>query len=106
MDMALSSRYLTIVSSAVLIVLAGCAAPRSSRAIMPFAAPSRPLAPSVTFTDPPSLPNLYLSHDAPDTVLARMVPPPTPSDLLIVKADEAYQRGKALYQAGDKERAR
>jgi len=35
-----------------------------------------------------------------------MTPPPTSADLLIVKSDEAYQRGKGYYQSGDKERAR
>src|SRR5439155_10376691 len=63
---------------------------------------------TITAEPPPLPPNVYLSTATPDFILDqdRRIPVPTPSDLSMVKADEAYQRGRRSYQAGDKERAR
>ncbi len=37
---------------------------------------------------------------------SRTAPAPTPSDLSISRADEAFQKGKRFYQSGDREKAR
>jgi len=97
-------------SAAALLALAGCAAPRQSRFQMPFVAPAPVAARDVVLAgDPPSLPpNLYLSKETPTFIpgQSRLTPLPTPSDLLISRAEDAFQKGKRYYQSGDKERAR
>jgi membrane-bound lytic murein transglycosylase D len=97
-------------SAATVLALAGCAAPRQSRFQMPFVAPSPVAARDVVLAgDPPSLPpNLYLSKETPTFIpgQSRLTPLPTPSDLLISRAEDAFQKGKRYYQSGDKERAR
>jgi membrane-bound lytic murein transglycosylase D len=95
---------------AVLLALAGCAVPRQSRFQMPFVAPSPVTTRDVVLSgEPPQLPpNLYLSRETPTFIpgQTRLTPLPTPSDLLISRADDAFQKGKRFYQSGDKERAR
>jgi membrane-bound lytic murein transglycosylase D len=97
-------------SAAALLALAGCAAPRQSRFQMPFVAPAPVATRDVVLAgDPPSLPpNLYLSKETPTFISgqSRLTPLPTPSDLLISRAEDAFQKGKRFYQSGDKERAR
>src|ERR1700690_1869791 len=96
-----------VVASCVLLVLGGCAPSKPARMIMPFAPPTPAKSSDVTIPDPPALPpNLYLSNDTPNAILDRLASPPTSSDLLMARADEAYQRGKRFYQSGDRERAR
>jgi membrane-bound lytic murein transglycosylase D len=76
---------------------------------MPFVPPASAPSADLDTTEPPSLaPNIYLNGGAPNIVLDehRMIRVPTPSDMLIVRADEAYQKGKRSYQMGDKEKAR
>src|SRR5262249_16332515 len=94
----------------ILLALGGCAAPRQTRFQMPFVPPAPMSADAVTIAaDPPPLPpNVYLNSATPDFILDqyRRIPVPTPSALSMVKAEEAYQKGKRYYQAGDKERAR
>jgi len=100
------SHRLVLLSAAALLTLAGCAAPKSGQFAMPFApAPTSPRK-EVTISEPP--PNIYLRNEAPNPILERyrLASVPSPSDTLIAKAEEAYQRGKRYYQSGDKERAR
>ena len=77
---------------------------------MPFVAPPPVAARDVVLAgDPPSLPpNLYLSKETPTFIpgQSRLTPLPTPSDLLISRAEDAFQKGKRYYQSGEKERAR
>jgi membrane-bound lytic murein transglycosylase D len=103
------SHGLLLLNTTILLTAAGCAVPKQSRFQMPFAAPSRVPAGEVTIAEPPPLPpNVYLASDSPNNAFEqfRRIPVPTPSDMLIVKADEAYQKGKRFYQSGEKERAR
>jgi membrane-bound lytic murein transglycosylase D len=104
------NQSLLVLSAAALLALAGCAAPRQSRFQMPFVAPAPAAARDVVLAgDPPSLPpNLYLSKETPTFIpgQSRLTPLPTPSDLLISRAEDAFQKGKRYYQSGDKERAR
>jgi membrane-bound lytic murein transglycosylase D len=104
------SQSLLGLSAVALLTLAGCAAPRQSRFQMPFVAPAPVAAPDVLLAgDPPSLPpNVYLSKETPTFISgqSRLTPLPTPSDLLISRAEDAFHKGKRYYQSGDKERAR
>jgi len=102
------SRPRMITSVLVLLATGGCATTKPSRMMMPFAAPARTTAGAVTISDPPPLTtNVYLNSETPELLERfRSVNLPTPSDLLITRADEAYQRGRRFYQSGDKDRAR
>ena len=69
--------------------------------------PAGPAAPAdIVLSGEP--PNLYLSKETPAFITgqSRLTPLPTPSDLLISRADDAFQKGKRFYQSGDKDRAR
>lgn len=89
------------------LIASGCAAPKPARFALPFAPPPTPTSDVNINVEPPVL-NVFLNSETPNPILERyrMAAVPTPSDLLIARADEAYQRGKRLYQSGDKERAR
>ena len=104
------SQALSLVNGAILVALTGCAATQQSRFQMPFVppAPTEPRELALA-AEPPSLPpNLYLRSEAPIPLVAqsRLSSLPTPSDLLIVQADDAFRRGRKLYKSGDKDRAR
>jgi len=91
------SQSLLIFNAAILLVLAGCAAPRQSRFQMPFVAPARVTPDVVLAADPPALPpNIYLSRETPTFIpgQSRLTPLPTPSDLLMGRADDAFLKGK------------
>ncbi len=102
------SQGLLLLNITLLLVAAGCAVPKQTRFQMPFVPPAS--APrDVAIADPPPLPpNIYLNGSAPNATLDqyRMIRVPTPSDMLIVRAEAAYQKGKSFYQTGDKQRAR
>ncbi len=58
---------------------------------------------------PPSVPdNIFLAANSPHILLEepRVPPRPTSSDLLMVKAEDAFQTGRRFYNAGKKEAAR
>jgi len=103
------SHGLLLLSAAILLNVAGCAVPKSTRFQMPFAPPAA-VPSGVTFTaDPaPPPPNLYLNGESPITILGqyRQIPVPSRSDVLMVQAEQAYQEGKRFYKEGDKPRAR
>jgi hypothetical protein len=53
----------------------------------------------VEFAEPPTLePNPYL-HDAPAILVQKLPVAPSEGDLLMQRADQAFQRGKKAYQA-------
>jgi membrane-bound lytic murein transglycosylase D len=109
MSILTRNQYVLVLNAAILLALGGCAAPRASRFQMPFVPPAHVTA-DVVLADPPSLPpNLYLSKETPNLIIpgqSRLVPLPTPSDLLIARAEDAFKRGKRFYQSGDEEKAR
>ena len=102
------SQGLLLLNTVLLLTAASCAVPKQTRFQMRFVPPAT--APrDVTIAEPPPLaPNIYLNGSAPNATLDqyRMVRVPTPSDMSIVRADAAYQKGKSFYQTGDKQRAR
>jgi membrane-bound lytic murein transglycosylase D len=76
---------------------------------MKFVAPAPPPPLEQTVELPPSFPpNLFIAADTPHIAIEELrVPPrPTTSDLLVVKAEEAYQSGRKLFASGKAELAR
>ena len=104
-----TKRFLYIFGSSVTLGISGCGYNQQSKFQTAFL-PSTPRpAAAVEAAEPPSLePNPYL-HDAPATLL-QMVPKmpvaPSEADLLMQRADRAFQRGKKAYQANDTQKAR
>jgi membrane-bound lytic murein transglycosylase D len=92
----------------VLVVLgiAGCGYNQSSTFRNAFL-PSVPHTPAILAPPPVVEPNIYL-HDAPAILLDAQKPieGPTEADLLIVRAEQAFQRGKKAYQAKQAAEAR
>jgi membrane-bound lytic murein transglycosylase D len=104
------SQASSLIIGAILLTLTGCAATQQSRFQMPFVPPplSEPRELALA-AEPPSLsPNLYLRSEAPVPLIAqsRLSPLPTPSDLLIAQADDAFRQGRKFYKSGDKDKAR
>ena len=103
------SHGLLLVNITLLLTVAGCAVPKQARFQMRFVPPASTPPADVAIADPPPLPpNIYLNSDMPSIGFDqyRMIRVPTPSDMLIVRAEAAYQKGKRSYQTGDKEKAR
>jgi membrane-bound lytic murein transglycosylase D len=104
------SHRLLLLNTAILLTVAGCAVPKSTRFQMPFVPPAAVAGGAVTFAADaaPPPPNIYLNGESPISILDqyRQIPVPTRSDLSIVQAEAAYQKGKRFYKDGDKARAR
>src|SRR5437867_8347430 len=92
--------------AAMLLMAAGCAAPKPTRLAKAFIPPAPAASKEVYIAGPP--PEIYSNEVTPNPILEqyRLAVLPTPSDLLIAQADEAYRRGKGFYQSGDQVRAR
>ncbi len=98
-----------LINGTVLLALGGCAVNQPSRFQMPFAPPAPAEPTEMALAAPPALPpNLYLRNEAPVPLRAqsRLSPMPTPSDLLVAQADDAFRLGRKLYKSGDKDQAR
>jgi membrane-bound lytic murein transglycosylase D len=102
-----TKRFLYIFASSVTLGISGCSYTQQSKFQTAFL-PSTP-APAMEIAEPPALePNPYL-HDAPANLLeiVQKVPiAPSEGDLLMQRADQAFQRGKRAYQATDTRQAR
>src|SRR5688572_28164784 len=87
-----------------IVFLTSCATTSSQSFVMSFLPPApRQTVPSVVPPEPPTVSaNLYLT-DSPYFLRSNLQIPPKPSqaDIKIRKAEERFQAGKALYQAGD-----
>ena len=77
------SHGLLLLSAAILLTVAGCAVPKSTRFQMPFVPPAA-VPGGVTFAadPPPPPPNIYLNGESPISILGqhRQIPAPTRSD--------------------------
>ena len=92
------------------VLLVSCAPARQNyqMAFVPAAAPAA-ANPAPTPLEPPAVVlNLYLSSETPKFLMEqpRLPARPTPSDLLLAKAEESFQQGRRVYQTGDREGAR
>ena len=103
-----TKRFLYIFGSSVILGISGCGYNQQSKFQTAFL-PSTPRPAAVEIAEPPSLePNPYL-RDAPATLLQmvqRAPVAPSEGDLLMLRADQAFQRGKKAYQASDTGQAR
>lgn len=102
--------YRVLTCSAILAICLGCAPTQPQKFHMAFTPPSpKPEPAEPEFIEPPAVTlNLFLLNEVPTyiTEQPRVPPKPTQSDALIPLAEQAFQRGKRLYQTGDKDRAR
>ena len=90
------------------VTTASCGFSQQSKFQMSFLQPApRAAAFAIEISDPPALlPNVYL-QDVPFLNTAALVPPRrSRGDALVQRADQAFQRGKRLYQANDTANAR
>jgi peptidoglycan lytic transglycosylase D len=97
--------------SCLCLLLAGCPAATKPSSFQMRFVPPVPVPPPAdeAVEPPPSVPdNIYLAANSPHILLEepRVPPRPTLSDLVMVKAEEAFQSGRKLYTAGKKEAAR
>jgi len=101
-----TKRFLYIFGASATLGISGCAYNQQSKFQTAFL-PSTPApAAAVEAVEPPMLdPNPYLS-DAPAILVQKLPIAPSEGDLLMQRADQAFQRGKQAYQADDTERAR
>jgi len=104
---ARTKRVYCLFCTSVALGIAGCGYNQQSRFQNAFL-PSTPHPAAADIGEPPSLePNLYL-HDAPAflTQVRRSPAAPSAASLLMQRADQAFQRGRRLYQANDVLQAR
>jgi len=100
-----TKRFLYIVGASVTLGISGCGYNQQSKFQKAFL-PSTPAPAAAEFAEPPALdPNPYL-HEAPAIVVLRTPVAPSEGDLLMQRADQAFERGKRAYQANDNEQAR
>jgi membrane-bound lytic murein transglycosylase D len=104
-----TKRILYIFGSSVALGISGCGYNQQSKFQKAFLPSTPPPAATVEVAEPPALePNPYL-RDAPATLLQMVQKTPVaPSegDLLMQRADQAFQRGKRAYQANGTQQAR
>jgi membrane-bound lytic murein transglycosylase D len=86
--------------------ISGCSYNQQSKFQTAFL-PSTPRPAAVEIAEPPTLePNPYVQNAQPAILVQRMPVAPSEADLLMLRADQAFQRGKKAYQANDTQQAR
>jgi membrane-bound lytic murein transglycosylase D len=104
-----TKRFVYVFASSVALSISGCSYNQQSKFQTAFL-PSTPHPAAVEMAEPPALePNPYLSDAQPATlrqIVQRMPVAPSEADLLMLRADQAFQRGKKAYQANDTQQAR
>jgi membrane-bound lytic murein transglycosylase D len=99
-----TKRFIYISASSVILGVSGCSYNQQSKFQTAFL-PSTP-APAAEVEEPPAVePNPYL-QDEPAILVQKAPIAPSEGDLLMQRADQAYQRGKRAYQANDTQQAR
>jgi peptidoglycan lytic transglycosylase D len=99
--------FFCVLAISAILALAGCGVNGQSKFQGSFL-PSvpQPATPAGEIAPPPELqPNLYL-HDAPVLPIQLAAPSLSRAELLMHRADQAYQRGKKAYQVEDIDTAR
>ena len=101
-----TKRFIYICGSSLALGISGCSFNQQSKFQTAFL-PSTPHPAAVEIAEPPVLePNPYLSDAQPAILVQRMPVAPSEADLLMLRADQAFQRGKKAYQANDTQQAR
>lgn len=101
-----TTTFLSVAGCAVLLGAAGCSVAQPSRFQNSFL-PSAPRTPATALlAEPPVVqPNLYIQN-VPFLSTISVASKPPASNSLVQRAEQAYQRGKAAYQAEDMDKAR
>jgi membrane-bound lytic murein transglycosylase D len=102
-----AKRFIFIIfASSLILGISGCSYNQQSKFQSAFLPATPPPTVSVEDAGPPAIePNLYL-HDAPAMLDQKLPVAPSEGDLLMVRADQAFRRGKKAYQANNAELAR
>ncbi|MGA2740733.1 MAG: transglycosylase SLT domain-containing protein [Bryobacteraceae bacterium] len=101
-----TKRFIYISASSVILGVSGCGYNQQSKFQSAFLPSTPPPAAELEAPDPPALePNPYL-HDAPAILVQKLPIAPSEGDLLMQRADQAFQRGKKAYQANNTPQAR
>ena len=101
-----TKRFVYVFASSVALSISGCSYNQQSRFQTAFL-PSTPHPAAAEVAEPPMLePNPYLQDAQPAILMQRMPVAPSEADLLMLRADQAFQRGKKAYQANDTQQAR
>jgi membrane-bound lytic murein transglycosylase D len=102
-----AKRFIFIIfASSLILGISGCSYNQHSKFQSAFLPATPPPTASVEEAGPPAIePNLYLDN-APAMLVQKLPVAPSEGDLLMVRADQAFRRGKKAYQANDAELAR
>ncbi len=101
-----TKRFLYIFGASAALGLSGCGFNQQSKFQNAFLPSTPPPAASAEVEEPPALePNVYL-HDEPAVLVQKLPIAPSEGDLLMQRADQAFERGKKAYQANDAQQAR
>jgi hypothetical protein len=104
-----TKRFVYVFASSAALSISGCSYNQQSKFQTAFL-PSTPHPAAAEIAEPPALePNPYLSDAQPAPlrqIVQRMPVAPSEADLLMLRADQAFQRGKKAYQANDTQQAR
>jgi len=101
-----TKRFLYIFGASASLSITGCGFNQHSKFQNAFLPSTPPPAASAEVEEPPALePNVYL-HDEPAVLVQKLPVAPSEGDLLMQRADQAFERGKKAYQANNTEQAR
>jgi len=101
-----TKRFFYIFGASLTLGISGCSYNQQSKFQAAFL-PATPHPAAAAIDEPPALEaNPYLSDAQPAILAQRMPVAPTQADLLMLRADQAFQRGKKAYQANDIQQAR
>ena len=101
-----TKRYFYIFVSSIALGISGCGYNQQSRFQTAFLPSTPPPAAGVEIAEPPSLERNPYVNEAPAILERKPLAAPSAGDLLMQRADQAYQRGKNAYHANDVDQAR
>jgi len=101
-----TKRYFYIFVSSIALGISGCGYNQQSRFQTAFLPSTPPPAAGVEIAEPPSLERNPYVNEAPAILERKPLTAPSAGDLLMQRADQAYQRGKNAYHANDVDQAR
>lgn len=99
-------RLLCVLGSSVALGISGCGYNQQSKFQTAFLPPAPAATAGVEVDEPPPLESNPYLGEAPAVMVARTPLAPPEGDLLMQRADRAFERGKRAYQANDSRQAR
>lgn len=94
--------FTTFVAVTVALLLTGCISSKPQAFKLSFL-PSTPITVTPTFEEPPQIVSHYYSNETPDLIQRALSTAPRAPEVdgRIVRADDRFEAGRKLYQAGD-----